>query len=63
VSTKQEWLEKVYKRSDERSVRFSTLSDMEVDPLYTPEDVKDDYNTSLGQPGEYPYTRGVYESM
>jgi len=63
VSTKQEWLEKVYKRSDERSVRFSTLSDMEIDPLYTPEDVKDDYNTSLGQPGEYPYTRGVYESM
>jgi methylmalonyl-CoA mutase N-terminal domain/subunit len=63
VSTKQEWLEKVYKRSDERAVRFSTLSDMEVEPLYTPEDVKDDYNTSLGQPGEYPYTRGVYESM
>jgi methylmalonyl-CoA mutase, N-terminal domain len=63
VSTKQEWLEKVYKRSNERPVRFSTLSDMEVDPLYTPEDVKDDYNTSLGQPGEYPYTRGVYESM
>jgi methylmalonyl-CoA mutase, N-terminal domain len=63
VSTKQEWLEKVYKRGDERPVRFSTLSDMEVDPLYTPEDVKDDYNTSLGQPGEYPYTRGVYESM
>jgi methylmalonyl-CoA mutase N-terminal domain/subunit len=63
VSTKQEWLEKVYKRSDERPVRFSTLSDMEVEPLYTPEDVKDDYNASLGQPGEYPYTRGVYESM
>jgi len=36
---------------------------MEVEPLYTPEDVKDDYNASLGQPGEYPYTRGVYESM
>ena len=63
MSTKQEWLEKVYKRSDERPVRFSTLSDMEVEPLYTPEDVKDDYNASLGQPGEYPYTRGVYESM
>jgi methylmalonyl-CoA mutase, N-terminal domain len=63
VSTKQEWLEKVYKRGTERPVRFSTLSDMEVDPLYTPEDVKGDYATDLGQPGEYPYTRGVYESM
>ncbi len=63
MSTKQEWLEKVYKRGTERPVRFSTLSDMEVDPLYTPEDVKGDYATDLGHPGEYPYTRGVYESM
>ena len=63
VSTKQEWLEKVYHRGNERPVRFSTLSDMEVEPLYTPEDVKGDYDSSLGHPGEYPYTRGVYESM
>jgi methylmalonyl-CoA mutase, N-terminal domain len=63
VSTKHEWLEKVYNRSKERPVRFSTLSDMEVEPLYTPEDVQGDYDSSLGHPGEYPYTRGVYESM
>jgi methylmalonyl-CoA mutase N-terminal domain/subunit len=63
VSTKQEWLEKVYNRGKERPVRFSTLSDMEIEPLYTPEDVKGDYDTDLGHPGEYPYTRGVYESM
>jgi methylmalonyl-CoA mutase N-terminal domain/subunit len=63
VTTKQEWLEKVYKRAGERPVRFSTLSDMEVEPLYTPSDVSGDYDSSLGHPGEYPYTRGVYESM
>ncbi len=63
MSTKQEWLEKVYKRGTERPVRFSTLSDMEIEPLYTPEDVQGEYATALGQPGEYPYTRGVYESM
>jgi len=63
VTTKQEWLEKVYKRGSERPVRFSTLSDMEVEPLYTPSDVTGDYDSSLGHPGEYPYTRGVYESM
>jgi methylmalonyl-CoA mutase, N-terminal domain len=63
VTTKQEWLEKVYKRANERPVRFSTLSDMEVEPLYTPADVSGDYDSSLGHPGEYPYTRGVYESM
>ena len=63
MTTKQEWLEKVYKRGSERPVRFSTLSDMEVEPLYTPSDVTGDYDSSLGHPGEYPYTRGVYESM
>jgi len=63
VTTKQEWLEKVYQRASERPVRFSTLSDMEVEPLYTPSDVTGDYDSSLGHPGEYPYTRGVYESM
>jgi methylmalonyl-CoA mutase N-terminal domain/subunit len=63
VTTKQEWLEKVYQRASERPVRFSTLSDMEVEPLYTPSDVSGEYDSSLGHPGEYPYTRGVYESM
>jgi methylmalonyl-CoA mutase N-terminal domain/subunit len=63
VTTKQEWLEKVYQRASERPVRFSTLSDMEVEPLYTQSDVSGDYDSSLGHPGEYPYTRGVYESM
>src|SRR5579863_2307717 len=63
VSTKQEWLEKVYAHGKERPVRFSTLSDMEIEPLYTPEDVKGGYGDALGHPGQYPYTRGVYESM
>jgi len=64
VSTKQEWLKKTYSGGKERPVRFSTISDLEVEPLYTPEDVDGDgYEASLGYPGEYPYTRGVYESM
>ena len=44
-------------------MRFSTVSDLEIEPLYTPEDVTGDYESALGYPGEYPYTRGVYESM
>jgi methylmalonyl-CoA mutase, N-terminal domain len=63
VTTKQEWLEQTYKRGSERPVRFSTVSDLALEPLYTPEDVKSDYESSLGYPGEFPYTRGVYESM
>src|ERR1700726_5205177 len=36
---------------------------MEVEPLYTPSDVNGDYDSSLGPPGEYPYTRGPYGAM
>ena len=63
MTTKQEWLEQVYKQGKERPMRFSTVSDIEIEPLYTPDDVKDDYDAALGYPGMYPYTRGVYESM
>jgi methylmalonyl-CoA mutase N-terminal domain/subunit len=63
VTTKREWQEQTYQRGKERPVRFTTLSDMGVEPLYTPEDFKGDYETELGYPGVFPYTRGVYESM
>lgn len=62
--TKQEWLAQKYPKSEERMPRFSTISDMEVEPLYTPEDQNGrDYAQDIGLPGEYPYTRGVYPSM
>ena len=63
MSNKQQWLESTYKKGQERPVRFSTVSDLEVEPLYTPDDVKQSYDAALGYPGEFPYTRGVYESM
>src|SRR5208282_1523881 len=63
VTTKQEWLEQTYSRGKERPTRFTTLSDMPVDPLYTPEDVKNNFARDIGYPGQFPYTRGVYESM
>ncbi len=40
--------------------RFSTLSDTDVEPIYTPEHLKKiDFAEKIGYPGEYPYTRGV----
>jgi methylmalonyl-CoA mutase N-terminal domain/subunit len=63
VSKKKHWLETTYKQASERPVRFSTVSDMELDPLYTPDDVTGSYGDALGNPGEFPYTRGVYGSM
>ncbi|HLZ47739.1 MAG TPA: methylmalonyl-CoA mutase family protein [Candidatus Limnocylindria bacterium] len=48
----------------ERKARFSTLSDLPVDPLYTADDLPGfDPDRDLGLPGEFPYTRGVYPSM
>ncbi|MFC6836190.1 acyl-CoA mutase large subunit family protein [Halomarina ordinaria] len=48
----------------ERKERFATVSNHEVDRLYTPEDVADlDYDDDVGFPGEPPYTRGPYPTM
>jgi len=63
MSGKREWLERTYAGTPERPARFSTVSDLEVEPLYTPEDIAGSYDEKLGYPGEYPYTRGVYGSM
>jgi methylmalonyl-CoA mutase N-terminal domain/subunit len=63
VSNKKKWLDTTYKQASARPVRFSTVSDMELDPLYTPDDVTGSYDDALGNPGEFPYTRGVYGSM
>ncbi|MGA8206443.1 MAG: methylmalonyl-CoA mutase family protein [Candidatus Dormiibacterota bacterium] len=41
-----------------------TLSGLPVDPLYTPGSLAgQDYADTIGYPGEFPYTRGVYPSM
>jgi methylmalonyl-CoA mutase N-terminal domain/subunit len=59
--TKREWLERRYRQSEERPVRFSTVSDMEVEPVYTAEDAPD--GERIGSPGDFPYTRGVHPTM
>ncbi|MHB0871516.1 MAG: acyl-CoA mutase large subunit family protein, partial [Chloroflexota bacterium] len=48
----------------QRQKRFTTTSGIEVQPLYTPDDLKNlDYEAMLGHPGEPPYTRGVHPTM
>ena len=68
MKDKQSWLEQDYakatERFGERDYPFRTLSDIEVDPVYTADDLKDfKPEEKLGYPGEYPYTRGVQASM
>jgi len=66
-NSKQEWLDKtrksfIEKRAEQKD-KFTTLSNVNVEPLYSKSDLKKDDKENIGYPGEYPYTRGVYPSM
>jgi len=51
-------------KSPERKGSFTTMSGLEMNRLYTPEDIFGlDYIEDLGFPGEYPFTRGVQPTM
>ncbi|MGI8774214.1 MAG: acyl-CoA mutase large subunit family protein [Actinomycetota bacterium] len=56
---KDQWRERYESQRFREDVDFDTLSSVELDPLYAPEDgVAED----IGYPGSYPYTRGIYPS-
>lgn len=45
----------------ENGLKFTTVSDKEINALYTPDDLTGtDYLNDIGFPGEYPYTRGIH---
>jgi methylmalonyl-CoA mutase N-terminal domain/subunit len=49
---------------EHRTVPFTTISGRPIEPLYKPESIADlDYARDLGDPGQFPYTRGVHETM
>jgi methylmalonyl-CoA mutase, N-terminal domain len=63
TSETEEWRRELYDASPERDGELaSTISGLENEPLYTPDNVDVDYD-DLGYPGVYPFTRGVYPSM
>ena len=46
------------------SRNFQTLSDIPVEPLYGPQDLAGfDPELELGEPGQFPYTRGIHRDM
>jgi methylmalonyl-CoA mutase N-terminal domain/subunit len=55
---RRRWQER-YEASAVRNADFTTLSGMEVDPVYGPESDVPGFER-IGWPGEYPYTRGLY---
>lgn len=51
-------------RDIDKVIRTATQSHIEVKNIYTPSDIMDlDYDRDLGNPGEFPYTRGIYPGM
>jgi methylmalonyl-CoA mutase N-terminal domain/subunit len=63
-----DWERQVYsktlKENPERKPKFKNLSDQEIKPLFTPEDIANlDYLKDIGFPGEYPFLRGVHSNM
>ena len=52
------------KTRPETAAEIETSSHIPVNPLYTPADLKgSDYDSEVGYPGEYPFTRGVQATM
>ncbi|HLF03054.1 MAG TPA: methylmalonyl-CoA mutase family protein, partial [Anaerolineales bacterium] len=57
-------LQKTLAKMPERKPEFITTSSEPIHRLYTPLDVADlDYERDLGQPGEYPFTRGIQPTL
>jgi methylmalonyl-CoA mutase, N-terminal domain len=60
----QAWKDAVYRPATETERGdFRTSSGFVVEPTYGPWDAAVDPATSLGLPGEYPFTRGIHPSM
>ncbi len=65
---RQEWeqntLKPVLEKNPETRDRFTTLSGIEINRLYTADNrAGQDDQEQLGYPGEYPFTRGIHPTM
>ena len=63
---KEQWTKEFSRtlaETPERLPSFKTISNLEIKPIYSPEDIKTkDYCEDIGFPGNFPFTRGVHPS-
>ncbi|MBS4025805.1 MAG: methylmalonyl-CoA mutase, partial [Clostridia bacterium] len=53
-----------YQKDGDEIKEVTLESGIKVKPVYTPEDLKGwEYQQDLGNPGEFPYTRGIHPEM
>jgi len=63
MSTNKPAEDKANIRDHEEQI-FETGAGLGIDELYTPDNLEEfEYDKSLGQPGEFPFTRGPYPGM
>ena len=60
TSGRDRW-RRAYERSQKRDADFTTVSGLGLDPVYGPPDDQEPPE-SIGWPGEFPFTRGLYAS-
>jgi methylmalonyl-CoA mutase N-terminal domain/subunit len=59
----RETLDPALAKGGERASSFTTISGRPIDRLYTPEEIRDiDPARDIGEPGAFPYTRGIHQS-
>ena len=68
VEARESWEKDCYqpslRQNPERLPKFSTVSDLEIQKLYGPEDFpRPGFLRDIGFPSQYPYTRGIQASM
>ena len=57
-------VKKAIEQKAERKEKFSTVSDLEIKRIYTPEDIQEmDFAKDIGYPGFFPFTRGCQPTM
>jgi len=47
----------------QRDTSLTTISGREIEPLYLPDEITEEYEAKLGFPGQFPYTRGVHANQ
>ena len=61
------WKEKTLKpwnqKTGYKDKKYKNSSDMDIKELYTEDDLPENMDKILGNPGEYPFTRGIYPNM
>ncbi len=61
----EKWLKQVKEVGGDlgQERQLSTISNLDIKPVYTPVDIKDlDFETGIGYPGAFPFTRGCQDT-